>query len=207
MEGTHPKPRRLRRASEILPILLSQTPHLFEPNKRRSRAIRVARSRCRRIVEIEEHAAGAPNECRHSNGHYRSGRRPEEISMTLNDKYFAPPEATQTLLRVRGFSPNGQRSGGIESPQIVDLPTGTVLFRMYHDPTRDYGEWWATPRELAVIASYFGRGGPAFDEGRVTSSMRVAGSAAGGSSCCRSRGSIGRACRESLAECRRGRAP
>ena len=93
--------------------------------------------------------------------------------MTLNDKYFAPPEATQTLLRVRGFSPNGQRSGGIESPQIVDLPTGTVLFRMYHDPTRDYGEWWATPRELAVIASYFGRGGPAFDEGRVTSSMRV----------------------------------
>jgi hypothetical protein len=79
--------------------------------------------------------------------------------MTLNDKYFAPPEATQTLLRVRGFSPNGQRSGGIESPQIVDLPSGTVLFRMYHDPTRDYGEWWATPRELAVIASYFGRGG------------------------------------------------
>ena len=31
MEGAHPKPRRLRRASEILPILLSQTPHLFEP--------------------------------------------------------------------------------------------------------------------------------------------------------------------------------
>jgi hypothetical protein len=201
MEGTHPKPRRLRRASEILPILLSQTPHLFEPHKRRSRAIRVARSRCRRIVEIEEHAAGAPNECRHSNGHYRPGRRPEEISMASNDKYFVPPEATQTLLRVRGFSPNGQRSGGIESPEIVDLPSGTVLFRMYHDPTRDYGEWWATPRELAVIASYFGRGGPAFDEGRVASSMRVAGSAAGGSSCCRSRGSIGRACRESPAEC------
>ena len=44
--------------------------------------------------------------------------------MASNDKYFVPPEATQTtLLRVRGFSPNGQRSGGIESPQIVGLPT------------------------------------------------------------------------------------
>jgi hypothetical protein len=86
--------------------------------------------------------------------------------MAANDKYFVPPEATQTLLRVRGFSANGQRSGGIVSPQIVDLPAGTVLFRMYHDPTKAYGEWWATPRELAVIAGYFGRGGPAFDEGR-----------------------------------------
>jgi hypothetical protein len=66
--------------------------------------------------------------------------------MALNDRYFAPPEATQTLLRVRGFSPNGLRSGGVESPQIVDLPGGTVLFRLYHDPTRDYGEWWATPK-------------------------------------------------------------
>ena len=37
---------------------------------------------------------------------------------------------------------------------------------MYHDPTKAYGEWWATPHELAVIAGYFGRGGPAFDEGR-----------------------------------------
>jgi hypothetical protein len=88
--------------------------------------------------------------------------------MALNDKYFVPPEVTQTLLRARGFSPNGQRSGGIVSPQIVGLPAGTVLFRMYHDPTKDYGEWWATPRELAVIARYFGRGGPAFDEGRAS---------------------------------------
>ena len=45
--------------------------------------------------------------------------------MALNDKYFAPPEATETLLRVRGFSPNGLRSGGIETPQIVNLPAGT----------------------------------------------------------------------------------
>jgi hypothetical protein len=56
--------------------------------------------------------------------------------MALNDKYFVPPEVTQTLLRARGFSPNGQRSGGIVSPQIVGLPAGTVLFRMYHDPQR-----------------------------------------------------------------------
>jgi hypothetical protein len=89
--------------------------------------------------------------------------------MALNDKYFVPPEATQTLLRVRGFGQDDKRSGGLVSPQVVDLPGGTVLFRMYHDPTRDYGEWWATPRELAVIASYFGRGGPAFDEGRSSS--------------------------------------
>jgi hypothetical protein len=86
--------------------------------------------------------------------------------MALNDKYFVPPEATQTLLRVRGFGVDDKRSGGLVSPQVVDLPAGTVLFRMYHDARRDYGEWWATPRELAVIASYFGRGGPAFDEGR-----------------------------------------
>lgn len=86
--------------------------------------------------------------------------------MAANDKYFTPPEATQTLLRVRGFGPTGLRSGGIEAPQIVELPAGTVLFRMFHDPTRDYGEWWATPRELALIAEYFGRRGPAFDTGR-----------------------------------------
>jgi len=90
----------------------------------------------------------------------------EESSMAANDKYFVPPDATQTLLRARGFGAGGQRSGGIVSPQIVDLPAGTVLFRMYHDPTKAFGEWWATPRELAVIAGYFGRGGPAFDEGR-----------------------------------------
>ena len=86
--------------------------------------------------------------------------------MALNDKYFVPPDATETLLRARGFGANGQRSGGIERPQIADLASGTVLFRMYHDPARDYGEWWATPRELAAIGDYFGRGGSAFDEGR-----------------------------------------
>ena len=48
--------------------------------------------------------------------------------MAVNDKNFIPPEATQTLLRVRGFSANGLRSGGIEVPQIFDLPAGSVLF-------------------------------------------------------------------------------
>ena len=41
--------------------------------------------------------------------------------MAANDQYFVPPEATQTLLRVRGFSANGLRSGGIEAPQIDRL--------------------------------------------------------------------------------------
>jgi hypothetical protein len=90
------------------------------------------------------------------------------MSMAANEQYFVPPEATQTLLRVRGFGVNGLRSGGIEGPQIVELPVGTVLFRLYHDPARDYGEWWATPRELGLIADYFGRRGPAFDTGRAS---------------------------------------
>jgi hypothetical protein len=83
-----------------------------------------------------------------------------------NEKYFVPPEATQTLLRVRGFSANGFRSGGIVDPKIVDLPVGTILIRLYHMPNKDYGEWWATPRELSVIADHFARGGDAFDVGR-----------------------------------------
>lgn len=87
--------------------------------------------------------------------------------MAANDQYFVPPEATQTLLRVRGFGANGARSGGIVAPQIVELPAGTVLFRVYHDPARDYGEWWSTPRELGLVAGYFGRRGAAFDTGRA----------------------------------------
>ena len=37
--------------------------------------------------------------------------------MALNDKYFVPPEATQTLLRVRGFGQDDKRSGGLVAPQ------------------------------------------------------------------------------------------
>ena len=40
------------------------------------------------------------------------------------------------MLRVRGFSANGARSGGIIVSQIVELRAGTVLFRVYHEPTR-----------------------------------------------------------------------
>jgi hypothetical protein len=89
------------------------------------------------------------------------------MSMAANDRYFVPPEATQTLLRVRGFAGNGTRSGGIEGPQLVELPAGIVLFRTYHDPNKDYGEWWSTPRELGLVAEYFGRHGAAFDTGRA----------------------------------------
>jgi hypothetical protein len=86
--------------------------------------------------------------------------------MAANDKYFVPPEATQTLLRVRGFGANDARSGGIEGPQLVELPAGIVLFRAFHDLRKDYGEWWSTPRELGLVAEYFGRHGAAFDTGR-----------------------------------------
>jgi hypothetical protein len=43
-----------------------------------------------------------------------------------NEQYFVPPEATPTLLRARGFGEDGQRSGGIDAPQIVELPAGTI---------------------------------------------------------------------------------
>src|SRR5262245_29112370 len=86
--------------------------------------------------------------------------------MAINDKYFAPPEMTQTLLSARGFLGTGERSGGIVAPNIVELPSGTILFRMYHDDNRQYGDWWATPHELSAIADYFGRDGSAFDDGR-----------------------------------------
>jgi hypothetical protein len=88
--------------------------------------------------------------------------------VAANEKYFNPPEATETLLRARGFGADGLRSGGIVAPQIVDLSPGAILFRFYHLPGRDYGEWWATPRELSVIADYFARGGTAFDDGRIS---------------------------------------
>ena len=67
---------------------------------------------------------------------------------------------------MRSVRRNGTRSGGIEGPQLVELPAGIVLFRAYHDPNKDYGEWWSTPRELGLVADYFGRRGPAFDTGR-----------------------------------------
>lgn len=87
--------------------------------------------------------------------------------MGCNDGYFAPSARDQTFLRARGFDAAGLRSGGIIRPLLVELPSGTVLFRLYHDPKKRLGEWWCTPHELAVISDYFARSGPAFGTGRT----------------------------------------
>lgn len=87
--------------------------------------------------------------------------------MAANDDLFQPPLQQQTYLAARGFSDTGAKSGGIVEPVAVTIPGGAHLFRFYHDPTRDYGEWWATGYELSVIVEYFGRGGTAFGEGRA----------------------------------------
>jgi hypothetical protein len=88
-------------------------------------------------------------------------------TMTRNDKYFTSPIPTETFLRARGFDAQGQRSGGIISPQSVELPGGAILFRLYHDQKKRLGEWWSTPYELSVINGYFDRSGPAFAAGRA----------------------------------------
>jgi hypothetical protein len=87
--------------------------------------------------------------------------------MACNDQYFASPVRDQTFLRARGFDPAGLRSGGIISPRLVELPSGIVLFRLYHDPKKQLGEWWSTPHELCLISEYFARSGPAFAAGRT----------------------------------------
>lgn len=87
--------------------------------------------------------------------------------MARNDRYFTPPLATQTLLDVRGFSATGPRSGGIIDPQIVEIPAGTVLFRLYHDAGRRFGPWWFTPYEMKQVIDYFGVSGQAFAAGRA----------------------------------------
>ncbi len=76
--------------------------------------------------------------------------------MAVNDTFFQPPSWRDTRLAAGGFSASG-KSGGIINPAVVDLPAGSTLFRLYHDPTREIGEWWITPYELSVIIEYFGR--------------------------------------------------
>ncbi len=76
--------------------------------------------------------------------------------MAANDRFFEPPLATQTLLTVRGFDDHGGRSGGIVAPQIVEVPANTVLFRLYHDSRRRFGEWWFTPYEMKQVLDYIG---------------------------------------------------
>lgn len=77
--------------------------------------------------------------------------------MAVNDKFFQPPLWTDTRLAAGGFSANGAKTGGIINPTVVELPAGCSLFRFYHDPKKDIGDWWVTPYELSVIVAYFGR--------------------------------------------------
>lgn len=79
--------------------------------------------------------------------------------MARNDKLFEPPLAQKTRLAVRGFDALGQRSGGIVDPQIVEVPANTVLFRLYHDSRRRFGEWWFTPYEMKQVLDYIGIAG------------------------------------------------
>ncbi len=79
--------------------------------------------------------------------------------MARNDSYFAPPQLDRTYMEVRGFSAAGHRSGGIVDPQIVEIPAGTVLFRLYHDSRRRFGAWWFTPYEMKQVIDNFGMGG------------------------------------------------
>jgi hypothetical protein len=88
--------------------------------------------------------------------------------MAINSECFDGPGAATHYLAARGFDPRtGARSGGIVSPRRVALPAGARLVRLFHDPTRQFGAWWATPWELEQIVAHFARGGPAFDEGRA----------------------------------------
>lgn len=87
--------------------------------------------------------------------------------MIRNQHYFAPPARTDTYLRVRGFDPSGQRSGGIKDPVEVLLPASTILFRLFHKPNTHLGEWWFTAFEMSQVVSYFARSGPAFAVGRA----------------------------------------
>jgi hypothetical protein len=86
--------------------------------------------------------------------------------LSRNSTYFQPPAVKETYLRVRGFNPQGQRSGGLILPVEVDLPAGTILVRLYHDVLKKFGEWWFTPQEMHRVADYFARSGPGFTVGR-----------------------------------------
>ncbi|MGA0601506.1 hypothetical protein ACO2Q3_12455 [Caulobacter sp. KR2-114] len=83
-----------------------------------------------------------------------------------NAALFREPQVRGAYLAARGFSVQGRRSGGLKDPVVVDLAAGQVLLRTYRDPARWLGDWWTTPHEMQTVIDYFGRGGPAFGEGR-----------------------------------------
>lgn len=84
----------------------------------------------------------------------------------LNENLFRGAGSSTTYLEARGFSASGARSGGIVEPKLVVVPQGALLFRFFHDPTKQFGAWWATPSEVANVVEHFARDGAAFDVGR-----------------------------------------
>lgn len=84
-----------------------------------------------------------------------------------NAGYFTGSERTATWLVSRGFGADGQRSGGIIEPCVVELPPTACLIRAFHEPASMIGQWWVTPFELAAISTYFARSGAAFAIGRA----------------------------------------
>lgn len=74
---------------------------------------------------------------------------------------FAASNAATTYLAARGYSPDGNRSGGIREPKPITLVPGTVLIRLYN-PSHRVGQWWWTPWELQQILDHFGLGEGAF---------------------------------------------
>ncbi len=83
----------------------------------------------------------------------------------------------QTYLDARGFDAMGYRVGGIVKPAEVDLPAGTILFRLYGDKAQWDGRWWVTPFELSQIIDHFGhhdvRAGRRDGKGMLHASLAV----------------------------------
>jgi hypothetical protein len=96
----------------------------------------------------------------------QAGNKP----MLANEGEFTGKRATETLLEARGFDARtGARSGGIKDPEIVVVPAGAILFRLYHVPIDKarFAGWWFTPFEMQTVIDYFARDGAAFAAGRT----------------------------------------
>jgi hypothetical protein len=87
--------------------------------------------------------------------------------VSANAKYFEGSDSTGAYLKARGFNELGNKSGGIISPKQVEIPSGAILFRLFHLTGREFGEWWLTVHELTAVYNYFGRDGPAAAVGRI----------------------------------------
>lgn len=90
--------------------------------------------------------------------------------MIANDSEFAAKRATESLLEARGFDARtGARSGGIRNPEVVVVPAGAIIFRLYHVPIDKarFAGWWFTPFEMEAVIDYFARDGAAFATGRM----------------------------------------